>query len=118
MQHELTYPLSNGEAAPSASGFATLLLSDRHCDSCGLRRRTRNSYGLSPPGFETGLAEPCVIVGNQRSLAHLDAVVPPVRVGDHLAPILMQRQEAPGEFIQAKLLWPPDFNHAIHGWIR
>ena len=40
-----------------------------------------------------------------------------MRVGDYLARILARSQEPPGEFIQAKLFRPPDFNRAIHGWV-
>ena len=56
--------------AISASFFTTLFLVGRHCDACGLRTRTRNlCCWLSQPGFETGLAESCVIARNQCFLA-------------------------------------------------
>src|SRR3954468_6912701 len=69
---------------------------------------------LSEPVFEMRRAESRALIGNQRPLAHLDAVVPPVRVGDHLAGIPKRRQGPSGEFIQTKLFRPPDFNGALH----
>src|SRR5215831_17367319 len=93
--------------ASSSSWFSSteLMLPARLCDwFCR----------LSEPVFETRLAESRVIVGNQRPLAHLDAVVPPVWVGDDLAGIVKRRQGPLGEFIQTELFRPPDFNGAIH----
>src|SRR6266481_5763793 len=81
-----------------------------------LLSRLRGLFGsVNEPVLETRLSESRVIVRNQRPLAHLDAVIPPVRVGDHLAGILKRRQVPPDEFIQTKLFGSPDFNGAIHG---
>src|ERR1700720_556013 len=52
----------------------------------GGRRRFRR--GLSEPGFETRLAESCVIAGNECPLTQLHAVVTRVRVSDNLARII------------------------------
>src|SRR6266852_1738458 len=52
----------------------------------GDRRRFRR--GLSEPGFETRLAESCVIAGNECHLTQLHAVVTRVRVSDNLARII------------------------------
>src|SRR5882724_9025779 len=52
----------------------------------GDRRRFRR--GLSEPGFETRLAESCVIAGNKCPLTQLHAVVTRVRVSDNLARII------------------------------
>ena len=52
----------------------------------GDRRRFRR--GLSEPGFETRLAESCVIAGNECPLTQLHAVVTRVRVSDNLARII------------------------------
>ena len=84
------------------------MLLRRYLDRCRLRRRTRVlRCRLSQPAFETGLAESCVIVRDERPLAYLDAVVPPVGVGDDLARILVRGEKPPGELIEAKLFWPP-----------
>src|SRR5580704_3882384 len=87
----------------SASFFASLFLFGHHCDACGLRRRTRNlCCGLSQPGFETGLAESCVIAGKQRSLADFRSVVTRVWVSDDFAGIFERGHPPPDEFIHAK----------------
>src|SRR5258707_13283465 len=93
----------------SSSGFASTAL-------CRLPTRLCDWFcSLSEPVFKTRRAESRALIGNQRPLAHLDAVVPPVRVGDHLAGIPKRRQGPSGEFIQMKLFRPPDFNGALHG---
>src|SRR5581483_10747062 len=69
---------------------------------------------LLEPLVETRRAESRVILGNQRPLAHRNAVVAPVRIRDHLAGIVKRRQGPSGEFIQVKLFRPPDFNRALH----
>ena len=51
-----------------------------------------SSHDTPELASSTRLAESRVIVRNQRPLAHLDAVVPPMRIGDHLAGILQRRQ--------------------------
>src|SRR5690349_9896609 len=58
-----------------------------------LQSRFRSLSGsLNEPVLETRLAESRVIVRNQRSLTHPNAVVPPIRVGDHLARIVERGQ--------------------------
>src|SRR5580704_4614345 len=111
MAHDLAYLIAISHVvATSVSSLWLFLFPRRYSNRCRLRRRTRNLWcGLSQPGFEPGLAETCVIVRNERPLAHLDAVVPPMRVGDHLARILVRVEKPPGEFIEAKLFWPPQF---------
>jgi len=79
----------------------------------GARRRFRR--GLSEPGFETRLAEPSAILGNERLLAHLDTVVARLRVCDNLARILVCGQTFPDEFIETKLFRPSYFHGAPHG---
>ena len=84
-----------------------------------LRRLPSRLWGLFcsliEPVFEKCLAQLRVIVRNQCPLAHRDPDVARVRVRDYLARILARSQVPPGEFIQAKLFRPPDFNHAVHG---
>jgi hypothetical protein len=59
---------------------------------CPVQTRLWGSFGsVDEPVFETRLSESRTLVRDQRSLAHLDAVVPPVRVGDHLAGIVQTR---------------------------
>jgi hypothetical protein len=50
--------------------------------------RHRFCRWLSEPGFETRLAESCVIAGNECPLAQLHAVVTRLRVSDNLARII------------------------------
>jgi len=71
----------------------------------GASRRFR--CGLSEPGFETRLAEPRAVVGNERLFAHLDTVVVRLRVCDNFAGILACGQGLPGEFIEVKLFRSP-----------
>ena len=52
-------------------------------DRCRFRR------GVSEPGFETRLAESCVIAGKECPFAKLHAVVAGVRVCDNLARVLV-----------------------------
>src|SRR4051795_8983562 len=83
--------------------------------SCRLQARLRGLFGsANKPVFETRLAESRVVVRNQRPLAHLETVVPPVRVGDHLAGILKRCEVPPDDFIQTKLFGSPDFNGSLH----
>ena len=51
----------------------------------------RLSCLLAEPRLETRLAEPRVIAGDQRPLAHLNAVVARMRVSDNLARVLACR---------------------------
>src|SRR5438128_6925659 len=81
--------------AISASFFMTLYLLGPHCDACGLRMRTRNlCCGLSQPGFETGLAESCVIARKQCFLADFRSIVTGVWISDDFAGVF-QRGQAP-----------------------
>src|SRR5262245_51997357 len=73
--------------------------------------------GLTEPVFETHLAESRVIAGNQCARAQLQAVIPRVRVRDHLARILACSQAASNEFIKTKLFRTSDFNGAVHWWV-
>src|SRR5206468_5189289 len=85
------------------------------CDACGLRMRTRNlCCGLSQPGFETGLAESCVIARKQCSLADFRSRVTRVWISDDFAGIFERGQAPPDEIIQAKLLRPCNFNDAVY----
>ena len=82
--------------AISASFFMTLFLLGHHCDACGLRMRTRNlCCGLSQPGFETGLAESCVIARNQCFLAEFRSRVTRVWISDDFAGIFERGQTPP-----------------------
>src|SRR5258705_432468 len=77
--------------------------------------RARNlCCGLSEPGFETGLAESCVLTRHQRLIRDSRPRVKGVRVGDDLAWIFERGQAPPYEFIDAKLFRPPDFDDAVH----
>jgi len=77
--------------------------------------RTRNlCYGLSQPGFETGLAESCIIAWKQCSLADLRSVVKRLWVGDDFAGIFERGQAPPDEFIQAKLFRPSNFDDGVY----
>jgi hypothetical protein len=69
--------------------------------------------GLSEPGFEPRLAQLCVIVGNECSLAHRNAVVTRVRIVDNLARVIPRDQGSPHEFIQREFLWSAYFYGAI-----
>src|SRR5437899_1107629 len=101
--------------AISASFFMTLFLLGHHCDACGLRVRTRNlCCGLSEPGFETRLTEPCVIARNQCSLADFRSRVTRVWISDDFARIFEQGQAPPYQFIQAKLFRASNFDSAIY----
>src|SRR5207237_2927235 len=65
---------------------------------CRQQSRFRGlSCRLIEPVFETRPAQLRVIVRNQCPLAHLDAVVARVRVGDYLAGILARSQVPSGE---------------------
>src|SRR5256885_4409917 len=93
----------------------TLFLLGHHCDACGLRVRTRNlCCGLSEPGFETRLTEPCVIARNQCSLADFRSRVTRVWISDDFARIFEQGQAPPYQFIQAKLFRASNFDSAIY----
>src|SRR6185437_7350941 len=82
--------------AISARFFTTLLVLAPHCDACGLRMRTRNlCCGLSQPGFETGLADSCVIARKQRFLAEFRSSVTRVWISDNLAGIVKRCQAPP-----------------------
>src|SRR5882762_3339098 len=101
--------------AISASFFMTLFLLGHHCDACGLRMRTRNlCCGLSQPGFETGLAESCVIGRNQCSLADFRSRVTRVWISDNFARIFERGQAPPDEFIQAKLFRASNLDDAVY----
>src|SRR5260370_722100 len=65
-------------------------------------RGRRLTGGLAEPGFETRLAEPRAIPGNERFLLNVHAVVAPLRVDDNLARILDCGQALPGKFIEVK----------------
>src|SRR5260370_8303338 len=83
-------------ATMSASFFMTLFLLGHHCDACGLRMCTRNlCCGLSQPGFETGLAESCVIAPNQCFLANFASRVTRVWIADDFAGIFHRGQPPP-----------------------
>src|SRR5258706_2460999 len=100
--------------AISASFFTTLFLVGHRCDTCGLRMRARNlCCGLSQPGFETGLAESCVIAGNQRFLAEFRSRITSVWISDDFAGIFKRDQSPPDEFIHAKLLRASNFDDAV-----
>src|SRR5580704_7191912 len=83
-------------ATMSASFFMTLFLLGHHRDACGLRMCIRNlCCGLSEPGFETGLAESCVIARNQCFLANFRSRVTRVWIGDDFAEIFERGQAPP-----------------------
>jgi hypothetical protein len=74
----------------------TFFLLGHHCDACGLGIRTRNlRRGLSEPGFETGLAEPCVIARN-------------------FAGIFQRGQPPLDQFIHAELFRASNFDDAVY----
>src|ERR1700745_1442097 len=78
--------------AISASYPLTRFLLVLHCGACGLRRTRNLCCGLSQPGFETGLAEPCVIARNQCFLAELRPGVKRIWVSDDFAGIFERSQ--------------------------
>src|SRR6267142_2281449 len=98
-----------GRASPAPTNSQPLQAADWLC----VRHAGGLICGLFEPGFETRLAEPRAIAGNERILADLHSVVTPLRVGDDFARILECGQSLPGKFIEGKLFRPPDFNHAI-----
>ena len=51
--------------------------------------------------------------GNERRLAHSNAVIAGLRVGDNFAGIFASGESLPDEFIETKLLRPSYFNSAI-----
>src|SRR5260370_38596981 len=76
-------PLTCGvPVAISASFFLTLFFLVHRCDGCGLRRTRNLCCRLSEPGFETGLAESCVIARNQCSLAEFCPGITRIWVSD------------------------------------
>src|SRR5712692_6981642 len=82
--------------AISANFFMTFFFLGHHCDAGGLRMRTRNlCCELSQPGFETGLAESCVIARNQCSLADFRPRVTRIWVSDDFAGIFECGQAPP-----------------------
>src|SRR5947209_19232792 len=86
----------------------------RRCFSCRLPSRSRDLIcGLAEPRFETCLSESRVTAGNERGLAHLDAVVARLWVGNNLARILACGKISPDQFIQTKPFRAPYFNCAI-----
>src|SRR6266481_9742763 len=100
-----------------ASFFMTLflLLLGHHCHACGLRMRTRNlCCGLSQPGFETGLAESCVIARNQCFLTDFRSRVTGVWISDDFAGIFERCQTSPYKFIHAKLFRASNFDNAVY----
>src|ERR1700674_3336989 len=82
--------------AISASFFMTLFLPGHHFDACGLRRTRNLCCGLSQPGFETGLAESCVIARKQCFLADFRSGVTRVWISDDFAGIF-ERGQAPSD---------------------
>jgi hypothetical protein len=99
----------------SASFFTTLFLLGHNCNAGGLSRRTRNlCCGLILPGFETGLAESCVIVRNQCSFAQSRSRVKRVRVSDDFAGIVERGQAPPDQVIDAKLFRAANFDYAVY----
>src|SRR5712671_6642511 len=94
------FPISHSPvvsaATISASFFMTLFLLGHHCDACWLRMRTRNlCCGLSEPGFETGLAESCVIARKQCFLADFRSRVARAWISGDFAGIFEQGQAPP-----------------------
>src|SRR4051794_5153402 len=83
--------------------------------SRGLRIRTRElACGLTEPGFEARLSEPCAIVGNQCSLADHCPGVKCSRVSDNFTGISECSQSPAHELVDAKLFRPSDFDSAIY----
>ena len=106
-------PLTSGApVAVSASFFLTLFLLVHHCDACGLRRTRNLCCRLSEPGFETGLAESCVIARNQRSLAEFRPRVKRIWISDDFAGIFEAGQVPPDQFIHPKLFRASNFDDA------
>src|SRR3954462_627083 len=71
--------------------------------------------GLAEPRFEKRLSESRVTAGNERGLAHLNAVVARLCVGNNLARIVARGKILPDQFIQTKPFRPRYFNSAIQG---
>src|SRR5205823_9241867 len=81
---------------------------------CRLPSRSRDLIcGLAEPRFQTRVSESRVTAGNEGGLAHLNAVVARLRVGEYLARILACGKSSPDQFIQTKLFRAPYFNGAI-----
>src|SRR5258708_31241692 len=77
--------------------------------------RTRNlGFGLSEPGFETRLAESCVVARNQRFLPEFRPRVKRVWISDDFAGIIERGQAPPDEFIHAKLFGASNFDDAVY----
>ena len=74
----------------------------------------RAKCGVFEPVGEARLAEPRIIVRNERALAKLHAVVACVPVGDNLASIVLCSQTLLDELIETEFFWPPYFNGGIH----
>ena len=65
--------------------------------------RLSGGHRRAEPVFEMRLSESRVTAGNERGLAHLNAVVARLRVGNYLARILACGETSPNQLIQTKL---------------